>query len=194
MLPDFIELKRQLIGRAMSSLDAGASPIVSLASRIRLHEGKRLVVVRDDGKVISVELEAHHYEAQLHQDKLIQDGLVATAEVLRQLQDQMAQDLSRRMITDISAACDEIGNTIGGRGQLTAEMILEGFEKMELQFDEAGNWITPTFAIHPLAKEILEAQLLRLESEPQLRARLAELLDRRKDAWRDREAHRTLVD
>lgn len=193
MLPDFIELKRKLIGRAMSSLDAGASPIASLASRIRLHEGNRLVVVRDDGIVIPVELEVHHYEAQLHQDKLIQDGLAATAEVLRQLQDQMAQDLSRRMITDISAACDEIGNTIGG-GQLTAEMILEGFEKMELQFDEAGNWIKPTFAIHPLAKEILEAQLLRLESEPQLRARLAELLDRRRDAWRDQEAHRTLVD
>ncbi len=81
----------------------------------------------------------------------------------------------------------------GGR-PFTAEMFIETIDKMELVFDDDGTWEMPTIILHPSRELMFKKEMGRLDSDPVMRARMKELVDEKREAWRVRETGRTLVD
>jgi hypothetical protein len=166
-----------------------------LASQTHLHEGDRLSFHRNDGTIVPIAIENHKYEATIHLDEFREKGLAAAVGIAEHLRTEMAQDITHKMITEVSDACEQIGNTVGGPDKpLSAEVILEGLEKMAFDFDENGEWIRPTFVIHPSTADAFKAQITRLDTNPELRDRMAYLLNQKRITWRDREARRKLAD
>ena len=77
---------------------------------------------------------------------------------------------------------------------MTADMILEMLDRMELSFDDEGNWQPPRIIHGPaLAATAAEVQK-QLGVDRTLRARQDAIVNRQREEWRVREARRKLVD
>jgi hypothetical protein len=71
-------------------------------------------------------------------------------EKLDKIADDMARQISQGMIAEISRVTKEVGNEVNAEGQpLSQGLFLQMLEKMDLDFDENGNWNPPTIVMHP---------------------------------------------
>jgi hypothetical protein len=85
------------------------------------------------------------------------------------------------------------GQVESAKGEpISPEQILRVMERIEMNFDDDGkNQLS--LVIHPSRTEKFAAALRRLEEDPVMRQRHEDLLARKKEAWRVREASRRLV-
>lgn len=95
----------------------------------------------------------------------------------------------------IEESTKEAGTSKDAGGQpLTAELILEVWEKLIFTFDKHGVWKMPQMTGHPAQAERYRQELARIENEGELRQRFNELLERKRREWNARQANRKLVD
>jgi hypothetical protein len=121
---------------------------------------------------------------------------MSLAEIMRRIDgvaQKLADELAKNIYGVASEAAQEVGNVVKAHGKITGEAILEVLEKIEIPFDDEGNPELPSIHIHPDMTETLKEALLSLRENPDLRARHEELLRRKKEIWRAREARRKLV-
>jgi hypothetical protein len=106
----------------------------------------------------------------------------------------LAGAASQTMFKVMEEGTRAVGNEINADGQpLTAELILEGWEKIHIDFDTAGQPQWPTMVIGPMLQDRMITELTRLDSDPDLRRRRDTLLMQKREEWRAREASRILV-
>jgi hypothetical protein len=95
----------------------------------------------------------------------------------------------------MTRATDEAGTaTHAGGRPITAELMIETFEKMEFSFEDDETWNMPTIVLHPAQEARARHELTRLDTDPVLNRRMNALVEKKRAAWRAREANRTLVD
>jgi hypothetical protein len=85
---------------------------------------------------------------------------------------------------------------VAGR-PLSPDVYLEILESLELSFDDEGTWNEPDFwqeRPNPATLKAFEEVRRQFDEEPELKAKLKILLDRKRKAFNDREANRKLVD
>src|SRR5689334_13422049 len=144
MLPDYLALKRELSARLLRATSAAAhgAPLLKEIGQSTLHEGDRWEILRADGSrstttfgnpietkvVIGVE------DARKH-------GPQASLRAVHEMSTELAQKMTKRMFETISEAVEQVGNAVDAKGQpLSPDLIIEMLEKMELSFDDEGNW------------------------------------------------------
>ena len=195
MLPDFLALKRDL-GRALRSRvheTVESDPLAGLARHHRQHEGDRFTVVRQDGSQETRRFEQTRVTVTMETDEIRSGGETAAVAAADSVSEQISESVGRRLISEIEAASEQAGTVVRAHG-FTPEAILESWERGELSFDEEGNWVPQTLLCHPDSRPALEAAFQQLEADPALCARRDEIVNRQREAWRAREARRTLVD
>lgn len=79
-------------------------------------------------------------------------------------------------------------------GELKFEQILELWEKMEIDFGDDGKPRWPTMVLVPDAKAELMAKLPTWHEDPEYRKKWAELVERKRKEFDERETRRRLVD
>lgn len=79
------------------------------------------------------------------------------------------------------------------RVRLSAEQILETLTQIQIDFRPDGTPILPDIHIHPDLADALRKALEELESDPDLRQQMKQLIVEKREAWRAREASRKLV-
>jgi hypothetical protein len=76
--------------------------------------------------------------------------------------------------------------------KIAPELILRMLERIEMEFDDAGqNHLT--VVIHPDKMPAFAAASRELDEDPVMRERHRELIERKREEWRVREASRRLV-
>jgi hypothetical protein len=94
----------------------------------------------------------------------------------------------------ISKGVEQVGNTLDAGGQrLTAELFLDAFQKILIDFNPDGSPQMPTVHISPDQQDDVTRMVQRLETEPALKQRFHDLIARKREEWRAREANRKLV-
>jgi ribosomal protein S21 len=202
MLPDFPELKAELSKFIFEFLAQRVYLHLGALSEIRRHtvfegpqedsQGQQLV--RHTGEVENSGLKLMSAEISVSSNefpKMTLDQVLSKAdEIAQKLASQMAKHAYQR----ISETLEGTGNTVDAKGKkLSAELILELFSTVQIDFDRNGNPKMPKFHIHPKLAETLSLAINELENNRELKRELNQILVNKKEEWREREAYRKLV-
>jgi hypothetical protein len=193
MLPDFPHSKDQIRNRIMLAIDHAMrvkAPLLAGMKTLVQHEGKIHAYDRVRAKPV---IEGYHELAipvtldLTEVPDLVGAKLVAKIDEIAEHKAQREMDLFHQKHWQIS---EEVGNTLNANGdQLNGDLLLELIEKADMQFGPDGQPLNKFVAGPALA-----APLQKLLDDPSFRARYDDLVEGKRNVWRDRESDRKLVD
>ncbi len=198
MIPDFPREKEKIMQFWNKYLIAKNQELLGFFGTLPAHmnhEGHQWALNRADGTgdnqpyhqiegLMTVEISEVPY---LTPDKI--------REKLDKIADDMARQISQGMIAEVSRVTKEVGNEVNAEGQpLSQGLFLQMLEKMDLDFDENGNWNPPTIVMHPDLWEAKKEEIKSWETDDEFLSKQKEIIEKKKEEWRDRENHRKLVD
>jgi hypothetical protein len=197
VLPDFLDIKRQIAADRINDLRAAerADSIFSLFSHFRQHEGDRFTIVQEDQTARTSRYRHFEVEGTLKVDDLLSSGTQAIRDMLATMAEGLSKEQVHMFQSMMDQATNEAGTVVHADGRpFSAELFIEAIDKMELSFDDNGDWEMPTLVGHPMHEARIKAELARIDNTPELHAKATAIVNRKREAWRVREAHRTLVD
>jgi hypothetical protein len=106
---------------------------------------------------------------------------------------EMGEKTAKFFYVGLDKTLEAAGQVESARGEpISAEQILRMMDRLEMNFDDDGK-NRLSLVIHPSQTEKFAVALRQLEEDPVMRQRQEDLLSRKKEAWRVREASRRLV-
>ncbi|OIR16017.1 hypothetical protein GALL_35210 [mine drainage metagenome] len=197
MLPDLPELKNDLNSLLMDYVKAQVKlrmPGLNEVPQHIIHEGMRMRILRADGSVDDSQLKLASSEILIGADEVPVMGPKERTSKLDSLAEDMARQISQHAFASLNETLDQAGQVVNqGRRPLDADGILAMFDKMQIDFDEHGSPKNISVIVGPNTFASAKKEFERLSSEPELRARHEELMQKKWMEWRDREATRKLV-
>ena len=195
MLPDYSETKR-LFSRFFQTYARrkmrAISPFAAVQTRY-LHEGRGMKVVRADQSQSDTETQQFSSLMEMKFDEIPD----LTFEKAIAKYDEMILDMVRKQTGFALERLNEDipkSQTVDAKGKkLDAEILLEVFETIQLEFYPDGR----PHELHVIGDlftpERMKAVDEQLQNNPELQKRRDELMARKKEEWRAREANRKLV-
>jgi hypothetical protein len=192
MLPDFPVTKREIhkhVALAMEHMERTKTPMLSEIKSFVQHEGKIHSYDRIGATSVSEGYEeiAIPVTIQLSEiPELVGEKFNAKIEAIV---DELARKRMEMFYRKFTAVTQEVGNAFdAGGAPLTQDMCFAMMERMDMEFGPDNR---PTFRLNttPELAKVYEAW----QQDPSFKARYEEVLDRKRDAWRDRESNRKLV-
>jgi hypothetical protein len=162
--------------------------------RGRVFEGGRNVLVREDGSQEETEIREAGSEMRISADEIRSLHLTNLLEKLDVAAEEIVTKQAKHFYETISKGVEQVGNNLNAGGQpLTAELFLEAFQKILIDFNADGSPQMPTVHISPGQKDDVTRMFQRFETEPPLKQRFDNLIAKKREEWRAREANRKLV-
>ena len=195
MLPDFPETKRlfsRFFQTYMRRKMRQMSPFGMVQVR-HYHDGHAMKVVRDDQSESKSDMQRLSTELYVKLDEI--EGLTLSKVI--QKYDVMIADMVRKQANfvreRISSEMPE-RQTVDAKGRkLDAELVLEMKEKMQIQFNPDGTQQEIFFDGHLFTPEAMAAVEQEFQNSPELQKRHEDLMTKKREEWRAREADRKLV-
>jgi len=195
MLPDYSETKR-LFGRFFQAYARQKARAISpfAAAQMRyLHEGRGMKIMRADESESNTETQQFSSTMELKFDDIPD----LTFEKAIAKYDEMVLDMVRKQtgfaLERLSEDIPQSHNVDAKGKKLDAEILLEMFEKIHMEFYPDGR----PHELHVIGglfnSERLNAVEEEFQNNPELQKRRKELMERKKEEWRAREADRKLV-
>lgn len=192
VLPVFPKIQRM---RERSNLDTvrkfadAMSPIMMSVGRHIQHEGAEARIDRHDATSDDIKMHEVGASTTVMRLPLRQFDEWKLLEHLREVAEQMAMGTSQMMFSTLEEVTEKTGNVVDGQGApLSEDLIFEILSTMDFNFDQRGNWHEPTLfgggdmtAVEALYDKVKASK------------RFKQLLERKRDDHRRREAGRVLV-
>ncbi len=109
-----------------------------------------------------------------------------------------AQDFANQRVLMTMQGINEIteltGNVVNSNGGFTTEHFFQSLEKVQIDFDKAGNPMIPTMVGSPETVNKMMAVLKEGEHLPENKKRIDAIIGKKRKDWHDRESNRKLVD
>ena len=193
MLPDFPRVRThvsEILKKWFHDRVAQRTGILQKMKARPVHEGNKVELHRYDGSVECVAMKTVRSKLQLRLEDFEQKGLEAVLEALDKTAVELAQGQSRLLFERLDEICDETGQSVDAEGRpLSWDLIIEGFETIDIDFDEEGNPMLPTIVSSPQ----MQAALGQIERSDEQKERFDKLIEKKRAAWRERESDRRLV-
>jgi len=197
MIPDFAVLKEELNGaitRFMRDRFKFHQGPLSDVPQGRIFEGRRNIIVREDGSEDETKMQELSAETRISADEIRELHLPKLLQKLDDSVKEMAAAQAQHFYQTMSEGVEKVGNTIDGGGQpLTAELFLQAMEKIWIDFNADSSPQMPEVHISPNQTDNVKRMIERLESEPHLKRRFDQIMLKKREEWRAREADRKLV-
>jgi hypothetical protein len=195
MLPDFPALKMSLHERLWELSDERTNQYLGIWGKVgrhQLHERSGHTLIRDDGSVdeapsvpilVPIHLEANEMES------LTLEGIMQKLDTAAR---EMALKQSALFDQRFEQAVTEVGNDVNAEGMTEVEAVFALLGTVDLHFNKDGS---PDF---PQIKQKggqawFERVCARITGDPALRQKFIQLIERKKEEFRDRENSRKLV-
>lgn len=197
MLPDLPTLKSEVNRKLQAAFRQRVNTymgVLNEAPRYFIKEGHRVVTIRPDGHIDETELKEASAEMSIRFDQVpnlsFHERLIKLDEIAR----EMASQVSEHLFSLISEAANRTGNVVDGGGMpIDPIRYLDALEKISLDFDETGKHNRLTLIAPPGMEQQVEDTLKALSKDPAYRERYRVIIEKKRMAWRDREAARKLV-
>jgi len=197
MLPDLRKVKRELHKVHLKTISALAQKQLGAFSDIPrhiIHEGDGMVTLRADGTAEESGMSTVSAESSIDVRKVATLTPAERYDVLADLARRMAEGMSKKLYGDLDRTLEAAGQVINGKGKgFTPELFLELLEKIEMDFDDAGQIKNMRLVMHPESRQDFERVQSKLDTDPVLQQRYNEIMQRKREAYRAREAARELV-
>lgn len=197
MLPDFPKVKARLETMLEYEMELARLSHMGVFADVPtsvIVEGDNTVIIREDGSVGKVELKEARVEQEI---KFAEVEEMTHERVLDKINDaakEMAEQMVRSAYEELNRITDETGNVISANGKpFSIEMLFEMLEKMDLDFDEAGNPSGAMFVASPKLFPLIIKAISQAEADPETAKRDQALMDQKREEWRVRENNRKLV-
>ncbi len=198
VLPDFPAFKKELqkiVTQRMRRSVNREAVIFSMVRHFASHEGDSFTIHRSDGTS-----EKHSYRetaAAFTIDK--KDLATLSADALASKIDKAAEDMAaqteRAIFEKLRQDSSASGQVINATGKpFSPEILLEILERMDIDFDDQGKPSGLTAVVGPEIAARIREKAAEWDADLDFKRRHSELLDRKREAWRDRENRRKLVD
>lgn len=198
MLPDFSKakdrLRRDLLKRVKQQIPA-FTPILQGVSTFRQHEGRSGNIIRTDKSEGSIEYHHSSFEFVTHRDEMRTLDINALQQKLMDLAKRVAEAQEKDFLQFVTRTADSTGNVIKSDGDFTPDQLLELISRIPEDFDpetlqpERG----AMFVLHPETAAKILPQAKEWEKDPKFKVKLESITNKKREAWRDREANRKLV-
>jgi hypothetical protein len=193
MLPDFPESKREIhkkLVQLTERLEREKAPLLAQIKSFAQHEGKVHSYDRIGAKPVSEGYEELKVPLTITFSEvpdLVGDRLLAKIDAMATVLATTRMEMFRRKFDEVTR---EVGNALDAKGApFTQDMFFRMLERVDMEFGP-DNQPTTTWHTTPELTKVYESW----QTDPSFRARYEEILDRKRDAWRDRESDRKLVD
>jgi len=197
MLPDIPKLKQRLHDLLILGVEIErfqSSPLLSMTPKHPIMEGNKAFIIREDG--VKEEVILKHSESSIEYD--VRDVPVLTLEEFyskyKTAINEIAVEQHNFYFEQLDEAIEKVGNVVDAKGrEVTPDIIIEGFDKLSIDFDERGLPIWPTLLVGTDMDEKLKQIQDQMDKEP-YKSRWMSLVERKRMEWLAREGNRTLVD
>lgn len=194
MLPDFPETKRlftRFFRTYMRQKIRDVSPYSAVQMRY-LHEGRAMKIIRADKSESTSGMEQLSAHLEIKFDEIesltLQKAIEKHDALIADMVSKQTNFIRERMSREIpeSQTLDAKGKGFG------AQVVIDMLEKMQIDFYPDG---TPheIFLDPPPTPERMAAVDAEFESNPELKRKFDEMMEKKKEEWRAREADRKLV-
>jgi len=198
MLPDFPK-EKELLGKFWNEYLARRNReflgVFGTIPSFAIHEGDRWKIERVDGSESEQEYEelSSPFTIDLEEvPNLTPEKIIVKLDAVAE---DAAKQMTQSMFRELKEATEKVGNVVNAKGQpLSQEHFLEMLEKMDASFTPDGQWDIPSFVMHPDAWKANEEKFKEWEQDEEFKAKQEEIISKKREEWRAREALRKLVD
>jgi hypothetical protein len=199
MLPDFPDLKDRLLRIAMYDFarQIDRDGLIKPIKKMVYFEGGRFEAGDVSGYVDSFEPQLTSVPVEVSRAAIIERGIDAFVDGLRGAASLHLEKMHELVLRRASEAIDRVGNAVDASGQpMSADLFLKMLETIDIDFLENGQPDLSSVQIvtHPSQGEAFQRMQTEWISDPSFQARYSGLMSKKRDAWRDRESNRKLVD
>jgi hypothetical protein len=196
MLPDYPALKNDLadlLNRLFRRRLAQYQGFVGQVAKQRVFEGDKSFIQRPTGDSETTDFEDFSVSREIAAKDIPKMTFYDVLNELDAAAAEMGEKTAKFFYAGLDRTLEAAGQVESAKGEpISPEQILRVMERIEMNFDDDGkNQLS--LVIHPSQTEKFAAALRRLEEDPVMRQRHEDLLARKKEAWRVREASRRLV-
>jgi hypothetical protein len=199
MLPDYPKLKARITERYRDRLRAVINAHLGVFGEVpvtKMQEGWRSILHREDGSTGEMQPKRVEASAALTVDpKRVEE--LKPAQIIDML-DELGRGLAREkfklFIQSIDEAVEKVGN-VTSPDKKGVEAIFEALEKQWRDFNDDGT-PRPTSLLFGSAetRQRVEGLFRQIMESPDLRKRYDSIVEKKREAWRDRETARNLVE
>lgn len=198
MLPDLPKLKKEVHEKIFTRTfeqERTSDPLLAMIKHYIQHEGDKGKYETVDGQTREQDFQAMSAETTFTVEEVTDPTLQPIIDKFKQMGSEASSQMAQYSFKQIGEAIDSVGNSIDAGGKLTPDSFLQVIEKIQIDFDEdTGQAKMPTMFIHPSQAESVRKMIQEAEADPEHKKRFDELMLKKKEEWRDREAVRKLVD
>jgi diadenosine tetraphosphate (Ap4A) HIT family hydrolase len=174
-------------------LRSRSSPVLSQIKSHVVHEGKENTIVRSETPAEQTEMFLASAETQT---PLIEIDSVNLEYILRQLHNlgqQFEEQFSKRLFQTMQNVTAKTGQTVNAKGQpLNNEILFETLSKVQMDFEKSdtGNM---SIVVPPGTEKTLQKLDDEIQRSPELRQKFADLMEQKRNEFREREINRSMV-
>ena len=197
MFPDFLKTKEKLqtmlYYEMMKAHLTHLEPLADLPVSI-IFEGNKTVIIREDGsseeknrEEIAAELQVKFEEVEKMSHEMVLDKINSVTE-------EMAGKFKKSFYEGLKKLSDETGNVVSADGKpFSMDLFFEALEKIDIDFDEAGNPSGLAFVAGPKLFPSIAKTISQAEADTENDRRYEAIIERKRAEWRVRESNRKLV-
>ena len=146
-------------------------------------------VTATTGETVEFETIKSEMSFTLHLPDIVNSNFEALVLNLDEAADQGLKSLMPQVFAYLSRVCDATGNVVDGKGQpFSFDQLLEVLDKIQIDFDEAGNPEMPTMVVSP---DLFEKIRMRPPTQEQIKRR-DEIIERKRKEYNARQRARKI--
>lgn len=196
MLSDFPETKRLLQAAFRETVEIRKEiySLPALKGHAKyVYEGKSLLTNYSEDLSHEAELQLAKISFDFTYTELLNNPSIVFEKL-----DGIAYDLAMQQTKHLFESVDEVSNKTGNilqrKGKITAEDILDMFDRIQMDFHADGSPNNYQIYAGPQLSENIKEAFLEIEGNPVLKKRSEDIIKRQRQDWLDRENNRKLVD
>jgi hypothetical protein len=196
MLPSLAKLDRDFSEACYELVQACARSrglIGQIKSHHVIHEGKTNAIRRSEADFEQIQMFKATAEATMHFDEIDEVDFKYIGKKIIELADQFETQLSKTLLQTFDDVTRATGQVVDARGQpLTNEVVLEMLSKMAIDFEGSKHGdltlVTPPQMVPTFRKLDME-----FKTNREIRKKFDDLMEKKRDEFREREINRNLV-
>ena len=197
MLPDYLKVKKQLQKMLQYRLNheylLNMGPLAKIPESMVL-EGNKTVLIREDGSVDDRDPEVAITDIKVELSEVERMTPTIVLNKIDKAAREMARQLGKLFYEEIARLADE-GNQVVAvdANSFSIDTYFEMLERIEMDFDEAGNPGEIMAPVHPRDFPAIKDALEKAAGDPETDRRYHAIMERRREEFRVRESNRKLV-
>ncbi len=196
MLPDYVKCRNVIMEILLKRFENVSGRYLGAFNfkKYRIFEGKQIVSKMEDGTIIKTDIKKISGEVKILNEDVKSGNFNKALDYVDQMAKDKALQQSKIVIEEFIKITTQTGQVTDNDGRpFDAEIFFKALEGIQFDFHEDGGFDHPQFVFPPQMEQRAKAVLTDIEKDPLYKKRYDELIERKRQEWRDREASRKLV-